>query len=319
MDKFMDNPWFVRIVAMALALLLFLSVHDIGKNEANSKPNGMENAETEAIHDVPVERYFDNENLVVVGLPDTVDVTIEGQRRFTEATKRQRDFTIYADLSDLSIGKHRVPILYKDFSEKLKVKVEPAYAEVSIQEKVTEEFAVEAEFNNNILAEGFEAERPMVEPGVVHITGGKETIEKISYVKASIDARGLITDTIKRDAKVTVLDRELNKLDVFVEPEYVSVTVPVNNPRKTVPLEIVQKGSPPEGTVIKRIEGDKDEVMIFGTTEALKNVKKVEVEVNVSKVSKDEEIEIPIPNPEGVNKVSPDRVNVKIFTEKNSS
>ena len=316
MDKFMDNPWFVRIVAMALALLLFLSVQDIGNKNEASRPNGMENSEVETITDVPLEKYYDSENLVVTGVPDTINVTIEGQRRFVEATKRQRDFTVYVDLSDLSIGNHRVPILYKDFSEKLKVKVEPVYVEVSIQEKVTQEFPVEPEFNNNILAEGFEAEQPIVEPNKVQITGGKETLEKISYVKASIDAKGLIEETIKRDTKVTVLDRELNKLDVMVEPEYVTVTVPVNNPRKTVPLKIKQVGSPPEGTVIKRMESDIDEVMIFGWTDNLKSVNEIEVEVDVSKVSKDEELDVPIKRPDGINKITPEIVKVKIVTDK---
>lgn len=316
MDKFMDNPWFVRIVAMALAFLMFLSVQDMGNKNGASRPNGMENTEVETIADVPLEKYYDSENLVVTGVPDTVKVTIEGQRRFVEATKRQRDFTVYVDLSDLSIGNHRVPILYKNFSEKLKVQVEPVYVEVSIQEKVTEEFVVEPEFNNNILAEGFEAEFPTVEPNKVKITAGKETLEKISYVKASIDAKGLITDTIERDTKVTVLDRELNKLDVFVEPEYVTVTVPVNNPRKTVPLKIKQVGSPPDGTVIKRMEPDLDEVMIFGWTDNLKSIDEIEVEVDVSKVDKDDILDVPIKYPEGVNKITPERVKVKVVTDK---
>lgn len=316
MDKFMDNPWFVRIIAMSLALLLFFSVNDMGKNNNQSRPNGMESNEVETIADVPVEVYYDSENLVVTGIPKTVDVNIEGQRRFVEAAKRQRDFTVFVDLSNVSIGDHRVPVLYKDFSDKLKVKIEPSYAEVSIQEKVTEEFSVEAEFNNNTLAEGFEADFPTVEPKTVQITGGKETIEKISYVKASIDVRGLITNTIKRDAKVTVLDRDLNKLEVFVDPEFVMVTVPVNNPRKTIPLKIKQVGSPPNNMIIKRIETDINEVMVFGRTDILEELKDLELEVDVSKIDKTAEIELPLKLPEGVNKITPESVKVKIITEK---
>lgn len=316
MDKFMDNPWFVRIIAMALAMLLFFSVNDMGKNNNDSRPNGMESNEVETIADVPVEVYYDSENLVVTGIPNTVDVKIEGQRRFVEAAKRQRDFTVFVDLSDVSIGDHRVPILYKDFSDKLKVKIEPTYVEVSIQEKVTEEFNVEAEFNNNILADGFEADLPSVEPKTVQITGGKETIEKIWYVKASIDAKGLITNTIKRDARVTVLDRDLNKLDVYVDPEYVMVTVPVNNPRKTVPLKIKQVGSPPSNTIIKRIETEIDEVMVFGRTDILEPMKEFELEVDVSKIDKTTELDIPFKYPAGINKITPEKVTVKIIAEK---
>ena len=104
-----------------------VSVNDLGKKEAGTTPNGMEDNDAETIANVPVELIYDSENLVVSGAPQTVEVKIEGQRRFVEATKRQRDFTVYIDLSDVEIGKHRVPISYKDFSDKLKVTIEPGY------------------------------------------------------------------------------------------------------------------------------------------------------------------------------------------------
>ena len=58
MDKFMDNPWIVRIVALVLAILLTVSVNNIGKKEAGSMPNGMENNDAETIANIPVELYL---------------------------------------------------------------------------------------------------------------------------------------------------------------------------------------------------------------------------------------------------------------------
>lgn len=311
----MENPWFVRIIALFLAVFLFLSANDIGGKDGNSNPNDMENNDTDTITNVPVEIYYDSENLVVTGVPKTVDVKIQGQRRFVEATKRQRDFTVYVDLSNTEIGKHRVDILYKDISEKLKVTIEPSYADISLQEKITEDHRVEAEFNRSILAEGFEAEQPEVSPKTVKITGAKDVIEKISYVKATIDASGLINDTIKREARVTVLDRELNKLDVIVEPATVSVTIPVTNPRKNVSVKINQTGTPPEDIDIKTVSTATPEVMIFGTTEILKDIDELEVSVDVSGIHEDTEVEVPLKVPVGVNKVTPEKIKVKIIAE----
>ncbi|MBS4201648.1 YbbR-like domain-containing protein [Bacillus sp. FJAT-49732] len=317
MDKFMENPWFVRIISMLLAILLFVTANDyFGGTKPGTNPNEMENANADTITNVPVEVYYDSENLVVTGIPQTVDVKIEGQRRFVEAAKRQRDFTVYIDLSDAQIGRHRVQFLFKDISDKLKVTIEPAYADISLQEKVTKEFGVEAEFNRSILAEGFEAERPEIEPKTVKITGAKDDIEKISYVKATIDASGLISDTIKQYAKVTVLDRDLNKLDVIVDPETVLVTIPVTNPRKNVPVKINTTGTPPDDIHIKTISTVTPEVMIFGRTEILKDVDEVEVTVDVSGIREDTELEVPIKYPLGVNKITPDKIKVKILTEK---
>ncbi|MEK3889061.1 CdaR family protein [Bacillus sp. FSL K6-3431] len=315
MDNFMENPWFIRIIALLLTLLLFVSANDLGKSSGTT-PNGMENSDTDTIIDVPVELIYDSENLVVSGAPKTVDVKIEGQRRFVEATKRQKNFSVYIDLSDVEIGKHRVDIKYKDISEKLKVNIDPVYAEISLQEKVTEEFRVEAEFNRSILAEGFEAEHPEVEPKTVNIIGSKEMIEKITYVKATIDASGLINDTIKRAANVTVLDRDLNKLDVIVEPPSVSVTIPVKNPRKNVPVKIKETGTPPEDIVIKTVSTNTPEVLIFGTTEVLRDLNEIELSVDVGDIHEDTEVEVPIKYPDGVNKITPSTVIVKITTGK---
>ncbi len=316
MDRLIDNPWSVRIIAMILAVVLFFSVNGIGKNDAESRPNEMENLEKETIIDVPVEAYYDSENLVVTGVPETVEVHIEGQRRFVEATKRQRDFTIYVDLSDLGIGKHRVPILYKDISEKLSVKIEPSYVEVSIQEKVTEEFRVDAEFNKSLLAEGFEAEQPMAEPRTVKVTGAKDVIDRIAFVKATVETKGEVTSTIKREARVTVLDQELNKLPVIVEPEFVTVTVPVKNPEKSVPIKTKQTGTPSTDLVIKSLVTEIKEVTVFGRHEALESLNELEVPVDVSQVKEDIELEVPIKYPSGVNKIMPDKVKVKITTAK---
>lgn len=316
MDNFMENPWFVRIIALLLAIFLFVTANDIGGKNKSSTPNSMENSDIDTIADVPVEVYYDSENLVVSGVPETVEVKLEGQRRFVEAAKRQRDFTIYVDLSDLEIGKHRVPILYKDISDKLKVAVEPSYTEVNLQEKVTDDFRVEAEFNRSILAEGFEAEQPEVEPKTVKVTGAKDVIERIMYVKATIDASGLINDTIKREARVTVLDRDLNKLSASVEPETVAVTIPITNPRKNVPIKINKEGEAPKGIDIKAVSTVTPEVMIFGTTEVLKEIDELEVSVDISNIHEDTEIEVPIEPPAGVNKITPENITVKVTADK---
>lgn len=315
MDKFIDNPWFIRIIALVLTLLLFISVNDLGEKRANTNPNGMEDQDTDTMTNVPLEIIYDSENLVVTGAPNTVDVTIEGQRRFIEATKRQRDFTVYIDLSNEEIGRHRVPVLYEDISDKLKVTIEPSVIEISLQEKVTEEFKVEAEFNRSILAEGFEAERPEVEPKTVTVTGAKDVVEKITYVKAIIDVSGLIDDTIKRQAPISVLDRELNKLNVMVEPSTVSVTIPVTNPRKNVPIRINKTGTPPEDIEIKTISTATPEVMVFGRTEVLEQIDELEISVDVTDIHEDTELEVPIQYPTGVNRITPDRIVVNITAE----
>ena len=78
MDKWLDNltdsRWFMKLVALVLALLLFGSVYDGSKTNDINVP-GEEHTDT--ISDIPVKSYYDTENLVVTGVPETVKVTLK--------------------------------------------------------------------------------------------------------------------------------------------------------------------------------------------------------------------------------------------------
>ena len=78
MDKLMDSPWFLRITALPLAMPLFLSAKS-GDESLNAANSGNM---TDIIRDIPVEVYYDDDNLVVTGVPETVDMTIEGPTSF---------------------------------------------------------------------------------------------------------------------------------------------------------------------------------------------------------------------------------------------
>lgn len=305
----MDNHWFLKIISLVLAVLLFSSVPDMEKASDENVPS-QNNVET--ITDVPVKSYYDTENLVVSGVPDTVKVTIQGPKNIVQMTKSLRNFEAYVDLSNAEIGTQRVPIQIRDISDKLKVTVEPSYANVTVQERVTKEFKVDAEFNKKLLDDGYVSEEPVVEPKKVKITGAKDVIDRISFVIATLDIEGTINSTVTREASVQVLDKELNKLDVIVDPETVAVTVPVKSSSKTVPIKIVQKGTPPKGVSINSVSLDVKEATIFAKPENLGQTESVRVEVDVSNIQKDTELTVPVIISEGISKVDPETVKVRI-------
>ncbi|MBU5213887.1 CdaR family protein [Heyndrickxia sp. FSL K6-6286] len=309
MDKFMDNKWFIRIVALFLALLLYVSV-SIENNDKNKDVK--QKVENDVVENMPVELIYDQQNFVVTGAPETVDVTIDGPKSLVKTTKNLKDFTVYIDLSNAEIGKQRVKLKYKDLSDKLTAKISPAYATVDVQEKVTKEFKVDAEFNTNLLASGFESESPIVDPKVVKITGAKNVIDQITYVKATIDAKKEINQTITRNAKVQVLDKSLNKLDVEVDQDTVEVTIPVKNPSKTVPITVNPIGDEKDGVVINSITTEPKSIKIYGRNDVLKDIKALSVDVDISKYDKDTEFDVHLKVPKGVNKIEPEVVRVKL-------
>ncbi|MBT2647703.1 YbbR-like domain-containing protein [Bacillus sp. ISL-34] len=319
MDKFTNSAWFMRIVAFALAALLFISINF--EMESDKKSLGLSTApeiSTETIENVPVEVYYDRENLVVSGVPETVDVTLKGAKSLLINAKNQRDFKVYVDLSDpaISMGDRTVTFKISDLNEKLVATIDPEYAEVNVQERVTKEFSVEAEYNGSLLEEGYTAGQPTVSPKTVKITGAKDAIEQISYVKANLEISKGLNETVNGKATVKALDRDLNKLDVTIEPSSVDVSLKVSIPSKTVSIAPKQTGKAKDGIRITSMSVDPKEVTLFGSETDLEKIDEINLPVNISKIDGDTELELDLNKPESVQKMSLGKVKVKIRTEK---
>lgn len=314
MDKLMDNPWFIKIIALLLALLLYSSVPQTGNKLTDVNVPGEQTTAT--ITDIPVKVYYDTANLVVTGIPNTVEMTVQGPVTHVQSAKALKNFEVYIDLTNAKIGRQTVKLKVKNLSDKLKATISPATVSVSVQEKITKEFRVDAEFNSNLLDEGYAAGQPVVEPNKVKITGAKNVIDRITYVKATVDTKNHLNDTITKDARISVLDRELNKLDVVVDPETVKVTIPIKNTSKQVPINIIQNGTPPSGVTIDSITLDSTEATIIGNEDILNAADHVRVEVDVSKITDNTTLTLPVIISNGITKVTPQLVKATIVVKK---
>ncbi|KUP04935.1 hypothetical protein Q75_13980 [Bacillus coahuilensis p1.1.43] len=314
MDKFMDSVWFMRIVALLLALLLFITVK-FDDSASKSLFQSASSEDIEVIEDVPLEAYYDSENLVVTGLPQTVDVTISGPTNIVQSAKALKDFSVFVDLNELIIGEHTVQVQYEDLSEKLEVTIDPSFVTVDIQEKISVEYTVEPEFNEELLEDGYELRDLTISPNKVTITGAKNVIDKIAFVRATVDLKGSISQTVSRAAQVQVLDQSLSKLNVQVEPELVDITISVFNPQKEVGLEVNEVGTLRESLQIKEITTSPENITIFGNQSILNGISTLNVDVDLTDIEEDTTIEVPVSLPDGINQSEPQVVEVIIDVE----
>ncbi|MGZ4161383.1 MAG: CdaR family protein, partial [Neobacillus sp.] len=129
MDKLMDKPWFIKILALALAVLLYSSIpHTSNKSNDINVPGEQTSA---TITDIPVKVYYDTENLVVTGIPNTVKMTIQGPVTHVESAKALKNFEVFVDLTDAKIGSQRVKLKVNNLSDKLKATIKPASVNVN--------------------------------------------------------------------------------------------------------------------------------------------------------------------------------------------
>ncbi|RSK25595.1 YbbR-like domain-containing protein [Bacillus sp. HMF5848] len=315
MDKFMNSHWIMKIVALLLALMLYTTVNIELKNSKDTAEFPTTSSDLVTVADVPVQVFYDQENLVVSGIPPNVKVTLKGPKSIITQEAVQKDFTVLADLTDLALGTHIVELSYRDISDKITVDVIPAEVTVTIQEKVTREMNVAIEqVNADKIKDGYTTDEAIVKPSSVTITGAKEEVDSISYVRANVNLEG-VAATFEQEAIVKAYDVAGNVLNVTIEPNVVDVTVPVISPNKLIPLSVEQAGEVAEGYTILQLQPVISEIRIFGPQNALERIQDLVVEVDVSQVNEDTTVDIPVELPNGVEKLEPETIQVFIDVE----
>lgn len=307
MDKFMDSPWSLRLIALFLAIMLFFTVKAEDQTSRNTA-----NDVVALIQDVPVEVYYDTENLVVTGVPEMVNLTIEGPANIVQTTKVLKDFTLKLDLQNLTLGEHTVRIQAENLSDKLDVRLDPATVHVNIEEKVTQSFRVDPEMNTRLLAEGYEVKNIEVQPATISVTGAKSIVEAISFVKVSVTGDNNLNKSFEQKARVRILDRDLNKMSVLLDPEEVTVKVDVQEYSREVPVKLIRKGKAADELTIESLTPVDELVRVYGAKSAVEAINEIPVEVDLSKVSKSGKFEVDAKKPEGVSKVTPNKIKVQV-------
>lgn len=307
MDKMMDNPWFLRIMALFLAFLLFFSVQT--ENNTTTTETGRV---SEMIEDVELQVYYD-ESLMVSGVPETVDLYLSGPASIIQTTRQLDDYTLFIDLRSLPLGEHQVPIQTENLSEQLSARVDPAFVNVVLEERVSQEFGIDAEMNERLLAEGFVLDGLSVEPDKVTVTGPQSVINAISFVKATVTGEPEIKESFTAEARVRVLAEDLTKLDnVTIEPESVAVDVTVEEYSRELPVRIEVNGDPQTGITINSWTPSSEQVRVFGPRSVVDAMEEYVIEVEANSVTaSDTTVTVELPIPAGASGVSPGEMQVE--------
>lgn len=305
MNKVFDSVWALRIIALILAFALFLYVK--ADLEAGREAAGAD--QVDILYNVPIEVDYDNDSLLVTGLPEAVNITISGSSSLVLQTKMEQDYAVFVDLNSLTVGEHHVPIQHENFSDKLNVSIDPASVNIIIEEKVSKELRVDPEMNNRLIAEDYVLKDMTASPNTVTITGAKSVVESISYVKATVTAEQGINASFEQQANVKVLNTELNRLDVIVEPEKVNVKVEIEEYSKDIPLTIKKTGKLTEGVTINELSVDPAKLKVTGKKAIIDELTELVVEFDLSELDESGSYEAKVKVPDGVS-VQSDKVKI---------
>lgn len=310
----LESKWGLRFVALILALFIFMSVNNVFGSLFSEKTL---NDSKHVIEDVPVEAIYNTKELYLSGAPKAVDVRVSGPQSTILQAEKLLNFKVELNLKNKTAGQYKQKFKVKGLNKELKYEVIPKNANVSLQEKVTKKYPIEAEINQNRIASGYELVGESVNPSQVTITGGQEELNKIAYVKATLNESKQLTDDTTEQAGISVLDSDLNKLDVQIRPETVNVDIKVERSSKTVSLNPVTEGTTSENINIDNIKLDKDKIKIYGPRNVLDGIETLDVPIDISNVDGNETKKVNIKLPDEIDEGEFKEVEAEIKTSKN--
>ncbi|WP_227940198.1 CdaR family protein [Alkalihalobacillus deserti] len=313
MDKMFNSHWFVRIVSFFIALMLFTMVNI---DNLTTQPGGVLPTINPAytLEDVELTVLYDEENYAITDKTENVQVNLKGpQAQLTLFQLTRPSYEVFVDVTDRGEGVHTLSVQHRNFPSELTVSIVPQYVRVELQEKQTVSFPVQVDIiNSSEVEEGYTVGTPIVTPINVDVTAARSLVAEVSMVKAFVDVAGA-DKTIEETTPVKMFDKNGKELFLAVEPQVVDVKIPITSPNRLVPTKVTRTGKLPAGLSISDVKFEPEEVTIYGPTDVIDRMNVVDVgTIDLSKLSESQTFEMTVPTPPGIERVTPETVNITV-------
>ena len=308
-DKFLGKKSTLLVVSLVLAYVTFFIV--------DKDSNAMLDQYAEILYDKPVTAVYNEESYVVEGLPESVDITLVGQKRHIFLAKQSPSQGVSVDLTGLSTGNHKVKLKYTQALKSLDYKLDPSTVTVTIYEKESKTATLSYDIlhqdnlNSKLYISNIELDRT-----TAIIKGAEYKLKQVATVKALIDVdaipRQQAGEITLKDVPLAAYDTDGNRVDVEIVPTNVTAKLTITSPYKNVPVKVVPTGTLAFGKSIKSLTTDVSTITIYGTQAAIDSTEQIEVNVDVDKLDKDKTYKVTLKKPSGITELSNKSITVTV-------
>ncbi len=299
-------------ISLAMAILIFIVIDQRILIYSESS--------AEVLTDQEVTVLYDEDNYVVEGVPETVNITLIGNKADLYIAKQSPTNEVVVDLWGLKPGTHKVDIKYNQLSGGIKYNVNPSVATVIIYEKVAASKTLSVDLlNQEALDERYIIDEINAKEDSVTIKGASYKVDNVATVKALVDIKSLpkivLGEKITVSAPLVAYDELGNVVDVEISPAKVDVELLIQSPSKEVPIQVIPTGNVIYNMGISNLIVNNNEnttVTIYGPTETISTIEYLPVYVNVEGLSEDTQFKVDLDKPNGVKYMSVNNVTVDV-------
>lgn len=309
MDKWLNSPIASKIIALAVAILMWAVVH----YNPDTTPNTISSTIKTKTYTLNLQPYgMDERNFILADVdPKSVKIKVSGSS--TALLAKPEDFKLQLDLRTLGAGTHTVNIDTSLPRGLEVVDITPSKAEVTIIALETKEYEIQIETEGSP-AKGYKAGSPIIKPSnKVHVTLPANTMDEVASVRAKISVEGEQETVKSKGVKLAAYDAEGRVIEgARLDPAVVEVEVPITNPFKTVPVQFKLTGHMPAGLSIASFKPDAELVTIYGPQEALDKIEFLDAEVKLDDLKNSGKIAVPLTAIAPIIEVAPQQIEVAV-------
>ena len=315
-DKISARKNTLLVISLLLAFLTFVWI--------DQESNIMIDQYAEILYNQPVTAVYNEESYVVEDLPETVDITLIGQRRHIFLAKQSPSKGVSVDLTGLKPGTHKVTLKYTQRLNSLDYKLDPSQVTVTIYDKVSENRSLTYDIlHQDSLDTKLYIDNVEIDRSDVIIKGAKYKLDKVATVKALLDVNSIPNpkagDITVKDIPLVAYDNNGKIVNVEIVPKTVTANVTITSPSKEIPVKVVPDGDLAFGKSIKSMDTNLSKITVYGSQEAIDKIEQLEVKIDVKGLDKDKEFNVTLKKPKGITELSTKTMTVKVVIDNSSS
>ncbi len=299
-------------ISLVMAITIFIVI--------DQKKIGYSTSSAEVITSKQVNVMYDEDNYVVEGIPESVDITLIGNKIDLYIAKQSQFNEVTIDLWCLKPGTHKVDIKYDRVTDDIKYTVNPSVATVIIYEKVVASKTLSIDLlNQDALDQTFIMEDVSTSTDSVVIKGAAYKVNQVATVKALVDMKSLpkfeLGKTFTVSSTLKAYDEAGNVVDVEISPAKTDVNILITSPSKEVPIKVIPKGKVIYNMGISNIainDNQNTNVTIYGAEDILSTIEYIPVEVDVNELSESTQYKVELTKPTGVKHISSTNATIDV-------
>ena len=299
-------------ISLIIAIIIFVVI--------DQKKLVYSSSSAEVITSKQVNVMYDEDNYVVEGIPQSVDITLIGNKVDLYIAKQSPVNEVTIDLWGLKPGTHKVDIKYDKITDGIKYSVNPSIATVIIYEKVSASKTLSIDLlNQDSLDQTYIMEDVSSSLDSVVIKGASYKIDQVATVKALVDIKSLPKFELGKKFTVSstlkAYDEAGNVVDVEISPSKAEVNMLISSPSKEVPIKVIPKGNVIYNMGISNISINNNEdtsVVIYGSEDILSGIEYIPVEIDVSELSESTQYKVELVKPNGVKYMSSSSATIDV-------